>query len=411
MLVRLPGSWIPALGRGKKSTPRLFVLSLWLCCVCFFSIQTTPAQTTPGPTADAPTADAPTPRILEIHIDGVIHPISAEFIFAGMDHAAAQDATLILIQMKTPGGLDTSMRRIIERIINNPIPVAVYVAPSGSRAASAGFFILLSADVAAMAPGTNTGAAHPVMMGRQMDEIMNEKVVNDAAAYLRSITANRGRNPELAETGVTESKSFTEQEALEGKLVDLVAANRAELLETLDGMTITRFDGTELTLELTGAMIEIYQPSFRQTVLSRIVDPNIAFLLLILGILGLYVEFSNPGLIFPGVAGGIALILALFALSLLPVNWAGAALILLAIVFFVLEAQFATSGILAAGGVLSMILGGVDAHQHAASRRHRLADDGAFGRHPLRPDYHLPAPSRHALPQFQTCLRSRRHDR
>ncbi|OFW27569.1 MAG: serine protease [Acidobacteria bacterium RIFCSPLOWO2_02_FULL_59_13] len=304
-------------------------------------------------------AQAPqVPQVMEIRVDGMIHPISAEFVMAGMEQAIRRRMDLILIQINTPGGLDSSMRQIIEKIINSPVPVAVYVAPSGSRAASAGFFILLSADIAAMAPGTNTGAAHPVFIGAgETDETMKAKVANDAAAYLRSIAGKRGRDVALAEKGVTESKSFTESEALEGKLIDMVAADRSELLQKLDGREITRFDGKKETLHLEAAQVEIYAPSFRQNFLSKILDPNIAFILLILGILGLYVEFSNPGLILPGVAGGIALILGLFALSLLPVNWAGAALILLAIVFFVLEAKFVTHGILAAGGVLSMVLG------------------------------------------------------
>ncbi|OFV90701.1 MAG: hypothetical protein A3H28_11325 [Acidobacteria bacterium RIFCSPLOWO2_02_FULL_61_28] len=301
---------------------------------------------------------AQAPQIMEIPLEGMIHPISAEYVTAGMEQAIGQRVNLILIPLSTPGGLDTSMRQIIEKIISSPVPVVVYVAPSGTRAASAGFFLLLSADVAAMSPGTNTGAAHPVFFGGgQMDDVMKEKVKNDAAAYLRSIAGKRGRNVVVAEKGVTESKSWTEGEALKDRLIDIVAADRAELLQKLDGYEVTRFDGKKEVLHLKDAQIQVYAPSFRQTFLSRILDPNIAFILLILGILGLYVEFSNPGLILPGVAGGIALILGLFALSLLPVNWAGAALILLAIVFFVLEAKFATHGILAAGGVLSMVLG------------------------------------------------------
>ena len=297
------------------------------------------------------------PQVMEIHLDGIVHPMSAEFITGGMEQAIQRRFALILLQINTPGGLDSSMREIIEKIIQSPVPVAAYVAPSGSRAASAGYFILLAADVAAMAPGTNTGAAHPVMLGGPMDDVMKQKVENDAAAYLRSIASKRGRDVALAEKGVTESKSFTEDEALKGRLIDFVAASRAELLEKLDGYTIARFDGAREILNLAGAQVETYNPTFRQRFLSRILDPNIAFILLILGILGLYVEFSNPGLILPGVAGGIALILALFALSLLPVNWAGAALILLAIVFFVLEAKFVSHGILAASGVLAMVLG------------------------------------------------------
>jgi membrane-bound serine protease (ClpP class) len=310
------------------------------------------------PVVLAVSLSAQSPQVVEIPVDGMIHPISAEYVTAGMEQAIRQRVDLILIRLSTPGGLDTSMRQIIEKILSSPVPVVVYVAPSGSRAASAGFFILLSADVAAMAPGTNTGAAHPVFIGTgQVDEVMKQKVENDAAAYLRSIAGKRGRNVELAEKGVTESKSFTEAEALRDHLIEIVAADRAELLQKLEGYEVTRFDGTKQVLHLAGAQIEVYSPTFRQTFLSRILDPNVAFILLILGILGLYVEFSNPGLILPGVAGGIALILGLFALSLLPVNWAGAALILLAIVFFVLEAKFVTHGILAAGGVLSMVLG------------------------------------------------------
>jgi membrane-bound serine protease (ClpP class) len=300
---------------------------------------------------------AQAPQVLEIQVDGMIHPVSAEFVTAGIDQAVRQRAALIIIQVNTPGGLDTSMRQIIEKIIASPVPVVVFVAPSGSRAASAGFFILLSADVAAMAPGTNTGAAHPVFMGSEPDEVMKQKVANDAAAYLRSIAGNRRRNVQLAEKGVTESKSFAESEALSGGLIDLVAEDRAGLLKQLDGMEVTRFDGNKQVLHLQGARVEVYTPSSRQEFLSRILDPNIAFILLILGILGLYVEFTHPGLILPGVAGGISLVLSLFALSLLPINWAGAVLLVLAVAFFVLEAKFATHGILAAGGVLAMILG------------------------------------------------------
>jgi len=287
----------------------------------------------------------------------MIQPVSAEYITAGIDQAVRQQASLILIQLSTPGGLDTSMREIIEKIIASPVPVVVYVAPSGSRAASAGFFILLSADVAAMAPGTNSGAAHPVFMGAEPDTVMQQKVMNDAAAYLRSIAGKRNRNAALAETGVTESKSFTETEALKGGLIDLIANDTADLMQKLDGREIARFDGRKQVLHLKGAIVDLYALNYRQIFLSHILDPNIAFILLIAGLLGLYVEFTHPGWILPGVAGGIALVLSLFALSLLPINWVGAALIFLAIVFFVLEAKFATHGVLAAGGVLSMILG------------------------------------------------------
>ena len=300
---------------------------------------------------------AQAPQVVEIQVEGMIHPVSAEFVTAGIDHAIQQRAALIIIQVNTPGGLDTSMRQIIEKIITSPVPVVVFVAPSGSRAASAGFFILLSADVAAMAPGTNTGAAHPVFLGGEADEVMKQKVSNDAAAYLRSIVNKRSRNVQLAEKGITESRSFADTEALSGGLIDLMANDRADLLQKLDGREVTRFDGNKQVLHLQGAQVEVYTPSFRQDFLSRILDPNIAFILLILGVLGLYVEFTHPGLILPGVAGGISLILSLFALSLLPINWAGAVLLVLAVAFFILEAKFATHGILATGGVLAMILG------------------------------------------------------
>src|SRR5579885_1998367 len=274
----------------------------------------------------------------------MIHPVSAELITAGIEHAVQEHASLVIIQLSTPGGLDTSMREIIEKVIASPVPVVVYVAPSGSRAASAGFFILLSADIAAMAPGTNTGAAHPLFMGGQPDDVMKKKVENDAAAYLRSIAGKRKRNPELAEKGVTESRSFTEEEALKNGFIDVIANDRADLLQKLDGREVARFDGRKQVLHLQGASVEVYSPNFRQIFLSHILDPNVSFILLILGVLGLYVEFTHPGLILPGVAGGIALVLSLFAFSLLPINWAGAVLIALAIVFFVLEAKFVTHG-------------------------------------------------------------------
>ena len=333
----------------EKRFPLVFAGIVFSLGVCLTFLPALLAQTSRSPSS--------VPQVLEIHLDGVVHPVSSDFVTSGIQQAIDRRDSLILLQLSTPGGLEDSMREIIEKIIQSPVPVVTYVAPSGSRAASAGFFILLSADVAAMAPGTNTGAAHPVTLGAPMDDIMKAKVTNDAAAYLRTIAGKRGRDVTLAETGVTESKSFTEDEALKGHLIDLIAPSRADLLAKLDGMTVTRFDGSKLTLHLAGAQVEVYNPSFRQSFLSRILDPNVAFILLILGVLGLYVEFTHPGLILPGVAGGIALVLSLFALSLLPVNWVGGELIALAIVFFVLEAKFATHGILAAGGVVSMVLG------------------------------------------------------
>ncbi len=303
-----------------------------------------------------PTGSA-TPNVLKLELDGVVHPLTAENIEQGLQAAAAQHADAVLLRLSTPGGLDTAMRLIIEKIIASPAPVLAWVGPSGSRAASAGFLILLSADVAAMAPGTNTGAAHPVLLGGKMDELMKQKVEQDAAAYIRSIAGKRGRNAQLAEKGVLESKSFTETEALQNNLINLIAESPQDLLNKLDGKTIQRFDGRSVTLRLAGAQLVDYEPSARYRFLRRIIDPNIAFILLALGVLGLYVEFSHPGLIFPGVAGAIMFVLGMFALSLLPINWTGAALIILAFVFFVLEAKFMSHGVLAGGGILAMILG------------------------------------------------------
>jgi membrane-bound serine protease (ClpP class) len=239
------------------------------------------------------------------------------------------------------------------------VPVVTYVAPSGGRAASAGFFLLEAGDVTAMAPGTNTGAAHPVAMGGEMDPVMKQKVENDAAAYLRSICTKRGRNSALAETAVRESKSFTEREALDQHLVDLIASSDADLLAALDGRTITRFDGSKVIVHTRGASIEVYQRTLRQRIIAAIADPNIALVLLVLGALGIYVEFSSPGLIAPGVIGAILALLGLSALSVLPINWLGAGLLILALALFVLEAKFTSHGILGIGGAVAMVLGAV----------------------------------------------------
>ena len=237
--------------------------------------------------------------------------------------------------------------------------MVTWVAPAGARAASAGFFLLLAGDVAAMAPGTHTGAASPVVLGRELDPIMRRKVESDAGAWLRSIASRRGRNAALAEKAVSEAKSFTEQEALDSNLINLIAKDETELLSRLDGTVITRFDGTKQTLAIRDAKVVIYQLSLRQKMLKAVSDPNIALVVLLLGALGLYIEFSTPGLIFPGVAGAILLLLGLTALALLPLNWLGVSLILLALALFVLEAKFTSFGILGAGGAAAMILGTV----------------------------------------------------
>ena len=318
-----------------------------------------PSVTAAGLQHSSPTASAA--RVVELHIDGEIEPVMAEYVDEGIDAANREGAALILIAMNTPGGLDTSMRAIIQHIIESNSPVAVYVTPSGSRAASAGFFVLLSADIAAMAPATHTGAASPIAaIGGYpvaIDETMTKKIVNDATAYLRSYAARRGRNVALAETAITEAKAFTEKEAVDGKLCDVIASSREDLVAQLDGRLISRFDGRPDRLVLGHPEIVDVQMSGRQRVLARIVEPDMFFILLVVGVIGVYTEFTHPGLVAPGVIGAIALLLALFAMHLLPVNLAGLLLIVLALALFILEAKYASHGVLGAGGIVAMLLG------------------------------------------------------
>jgi membrane-bound serine protease (ClpP class) len=285
----------------------------------------------------------------------------AEYITGGIAQANRDGAALILITMDTPGGLDTSMRQIIQSIIDSPAPVAVLVSPSGSRAASAGFFILLSADVAAMLPGTHTGAASPLLeiggYPLQVDETLRKKIVSDVLAYLRSYAGPRGRNLPLAETAVTEAKAWTEKEALDGKLVDMVVRSREDLLAQLNGRSVTRFDGRKQQIALENPFVVSFEMTARQKFLARIVQPDIFFILLLVGVLGLYTEFTHPGLIAPGVIGGIAAVLALLAINIVPVNIIGVLLIFLALAFFILEAKYTSHGVLAIGGIISMLLG------------------------------------------------------
>jgi len=300
------------------------------------------------------------PQILRLHIDGTIHPIAAEEISRAVDAAAQRHASALLIELNTPGGLLDSTREIVTKIEASPVPVIAFVAPSGSRAASAGFFILESADVAAMANGTNTGAAHPVTIGGgQMDEVMKTKIENDTAASLRSYVSRRGRNAAEAEKAVRQSISWTEKEALDLHLIDITARDEADLLKQLDGRTIHRFDGSTQTLHLANQPIEELPPSLRERVLGWLMDPNIAFLVLAIGGLALYVEFNHPGAIIPGVVGVIFILLAVFALNLLPTHYASLALIVLAFVLFALEAKFVSHGILTLGGIVCLTLGGL----------------------------------------------------
>jgi membrane-bound serine protease (ClpP class) len=296
--------------------------------------------------------------IVRVELDDMIHPISDEYVGRALDAAAARNADAVIIELRTPGGLETSMRGIVEKIIKSRVPVIVWVGPSGSRAASAGFFILQAADVAAMAPGTNTGAAHPIVMGgEKIDDVLKMKMRNDAAAFIRSIAQRRGRNVAAAESGVREAKSFTEDEALAQKLIEVVAADVPSLIRWADGKTVKRFNGTKTVLRVANKPIVNYEMSLKQQLLSWIMDPNVAFILFSIGMLALWAEFSHPGAIAPGVIGGIAILLAVFALNLLPTRFAAIALILAAFLLFALEAKFTSYGILGAGGVVCMIFG------------------------------------------------------
>jgi membrane-bound serine protease (ClpP class) len=298
------------------------------------------------------------PRVVALTLDQMVHQVTAEYIIRGIKSANETQADAVLLRMDTPGGLSNSMRAIVQAIFDSRVPVITYVAPSGSSAASAGFFILLAGDVAAMAPGTTSGAAHPVIIGGvQIGKTMEEKIENDAASYIRSIADKRGRNSKLAEEGVRQSRSFTEKEALEGNLIDAVAATPEELFTKLEGKTVKRINDTTVTLHLAGAILDPRPMGRRERIFAWIADPNIAFLLGALGLACLYIEFTHPGLIAPGVVGAVALVLALYAFNLLPINTLGVLLILLAIGLFILEAKVTSHGALAAGGVVAMVIG------------------------------------------------------
>jgi membrane-bound serine protease (ClpP class) len=292
-----------------------------------------------------------------VELVGVVHAISAAHVTAALDKADADGAPLVVIRMDTPGGYDTSMRQIIDKMLKCRTPVAVFVAPSGARAASAGFVILISADIAAMAPGTNAGAAHPVSGMGQMDEIMSKKVTSDAAAYLRSKAERRGRNVETAEKAVTESRSFTEKEALDAKLIDLIARDVPDLVSQLEGREVTRFDGMRTRLALNGHPTVTVPMKWHQSVLAAIAHPEILFLLLLGALAGLGTEISHPGLVFPAVIGVLCLILFLFATQIISINWAGVLLIVLAVSLFIAEVKVTSYGLLTVGGVVAMILG------------------------------------------------------
>jgi len=295
-------------------------------------------------------------EIVVIRAEGAVTPVMSEFISKSIDDAVRDKAELLLIELDTPGGLDTSMRSIVKKIIASDVPVAVFVSPSGARAASAGVFITLAAHVAAMSPGTNIGAAHPVNMGGKMDETVAEKAANDAAAYIKSLAEKRGRNADWAEKAVRESVSITESEALKLKVIDYVAKNTQELINIIDGKVTETAFGT-VTIKTKGVPVRYSEPGLRHKILDLISNPNVAYMLMLLGFYGIFFEMTNPGSIFPGVFGAISLILAFYSFQTLPVNYAGLMLIILAIVLFILEIKITSFGILTIGGILSMLIG------------------------------------------------------
>ncbi len=302
-------------------------------------------------------ADAPAPVVMVARLDGVIDPVAAEFMDNAIKDASKNHAEALVIMLDTPGGLESSMRKIVKEILASPIPVITYVAPSGARAASAGTFIFFASPVTAMAPGTNIGAAHPVGMGGgNLTGTMAKKVENDAAAFIRSLADRYGRNADWAEDAVRKSVSVSEEDAVKLHVADMAADNLSDLLGKLDGRQALTAKGMEI-LHTKNAHVEYIEPGTRLKILSVITDPNIAYVLMLLGIIGIFFELSNPGLVLPGVIGGISLVLAFYAFSTLPVNYAGFLLIALAIVMFMAEIKIPSYGMLTVGGVISLLLG------------------------------------------------------
>ncbi len=319
---------------------------------------TASASPTPGPTARAVTAGTTGPKVLVARVDTPIHPAAASYLRKVLRSAAEEKAALVVVGLSTPGGLLTSTREMTSAILQSKVPVATYVSPSGAQAASAGFFLLLAGDVAAMAPGTNTGAAHPVGgEGQDLPKKLGEKAEQDARAYIRSLARQRGRNAEKAEAAVSKSISYTETEAKDAGLIELIARDVPDLLAQLDGRKITRVGGAIETLAVKGGRVEWREMSKAEKLIGIVSHPNVAYILFLLGLLGLYFELSSPGAVLPGVVGGIALLLALYAFSVLPVNLAGLALILFAILLFIAEVKVVSHGVLAIGGAISLIAG------------------------------------------------------
>ncbi len=316
--------------------------SLCLVLVCCFAL----AQ---GPDAS--------PRVVLLRLDDTIQPISGEYLDRGIAEAAQDHAVALLIELNTPGGLLDTTRSMVSRILASPVPVIVYVAPSGSRAGSAGFFLLEAADVAAMAPGTNAGASHPVIEGGKLGPIMKQKLENDTTAFMRSFASRRNRNIGAAQDAILNSKSYTDNEALQLHLIDIISPNSRALLDSLDGRAVTRFDGATVTLHTRNAVITEIQPTLRESILDRLMDPNLAVLILVLGGLLIYLEFNAPGTIIPGALGTLLLLLALFALNLLPIRYTAVMLLIAAFVLLILEVKIPSHGILASAGILALIFG------------------------------------------------------
>ncbi|MBB5328420.1 NfeD family protein [Tunturiibacter gelidoferens] len=321
-----------------------FALTLLMAICCALPATLSAASDPPG-------------TVVKLTIHDTIQPITADYLQRGLREAARIHAQAVLISMGTPGGLLESTRVMVQAIENSPVPVIIFISPTGSRAGSAGFFLLESADIAAMAPGTNAGAAHPIVEGTKLDPILKQKIENDAAAFLRSYTSRRGRNVEAAEDAVRNSKSYSDEEALKLKLIDLVSLDDGSLLKALDGREIHRFDGTTQTLHLQGATIVATAPSLRERLLSKLTNPDIAVLLLVLGGLLIYLEFNVPGTVVPGSIGTLFVLLGLFGLNLLPVRHTAIVLLIAAVVMMLLEAKFGSHGVLAIAGIASLVFG------------------------------------------------------
>ena len=337
--------------RKKREGTRFLILHFWFVVIgiLFFGLHLSYSQNVEDLTQNN--------VIVRLRFSGPIGPISARYIISGIEQANNLKAQFLVLEMDTPGGLDESMRDIIKAILNSSIPVVTYVYPSGARAASAGVFIMFASHIAAMAPGTNIGAAHPVSIGgNALDTVMKDKVTNDAAAYIKSLAHRRNRNEEWAEKAVRKSVSVTETEALTLGVIDLVAGSLEELLQKLDKREV-KIDDHQLILQTASVKVKNYDMSPTQRFLYLLTNPNIAYILLMLGIYGLFFELQNPGAIFPGVIGGISLILAFYSLQMLPVNYAGLALIILGIIMFILEVKIMSHGLLTIGGIASLFFG------------------------------------------------------